>query len=219
WLSPTSAGIEHSFDHGAGVVRAHRIERYDAIVLKRAEAPVDPIERAALMGEALVERGPTDTDRRLLLRLAAAGVTVDFDATARAAGALVARIDDFDLGSHLPAHARRALQHDVPTDLLLPSGRRARLDYRDDGRVIASVKLQELFGLAETPRVGTARTPVTFELLAPNGRPVQVTSDLRSFWTHGYQEVRKELRARYPRHPWPEDPWTAPPTHRTVKRR
>ena len=101
----------------------------------------------------------------------------------------------------------------------MPSGRRARLDYRDDGRVIASVKLQELFGLAETPRVGTARTPVTFELLAPNGRPVQVTSDLRSFWTHGYQEVRKQLRARYPRHPWPEDPWTAPPTHRTVKRR
>ncbi len=219
WLAPTSVRIEHGFDQAAGVVRAHRVERYDAIVLSRADAPVDPIERAALMGEALVERGPTDADRRLLSRLASAGVTVDFDATARAAGALVARIDDFDLGRHLPAHARRALQHDVPTDLLLPSGRRARLDYRDDGRVIASVKLQELFGLAETPRVGTARIPVTFELLAPNGRPVQVTSDLRSFWTHGYQEVRKQLRARYPRHPWPEDPWTAPPTHRTVKRR
>ena len=83
---------------------------------------------------------------------------------------------------------------------------------------MASVKLQELFGLAETPRLGRQGTPVLFELLAPNGRPVQVTSDLRSFWTTSYQQVRKELRGRYPRHPWPEDPWTAQPTHRPVKR-
>jgi ATP-dependent helicase HrpB len=100
----------------------------------------------------------------------------------------------------------------------LPSGRTAALEYREDGRVVASVKLQELFGLADTPRVGPARTPVTFQLLAPNGRPVQVTTDLRSFWTTGYQEVRKELRARYPKHPWPDDPWTATPTHRTRRR-
>jgi len=78
--------------------------------------------------------------------------------------------------------------------------------------------LQELFGLAESPRLGPHQTPVTFELLAPSGRPVQVTADLRSFWMNGYQEVRKELRARYPRHPWPEDPWTAQATHRTKKR-
>ena len=100
----------------------------------------------------------------------------------------------------------------------LPSGRTARLDYREDGSVVAAVKLQELFGLAETPRIGPHQTPITFELLAPNGRPVQVTRDLRSFWNGAYQEVRKELRARYPRHPWPEDPWTAKPTHRTKKR-
>jgi ATP-dependent helicase HrpB len=100
----------------------------------------------------------------------------------------------------------------------LPSGRTARLEYRDDGSVFAAVKLQELFGLAETPRVGPDRIPVTFELLAPNGRPVQVTRDLRSFWTNTYPAVRKELRGRYPRHPWPEDPWTAKATHRTTKR-
>jgi len=102
--------------------------------------------------------------------------------------------------------------------ITLPSGRKAKLDVRDDGSIVASVKLQELFGLAETPRVGPNRTPVTFELLAPNGRPVQTTRDLRSFWEKIYPEVRKELRGRYPKHPWPEDPWSAKPTHRTKKK-
>jgi len=103
-----------------------------------------------------------------------------------------------------------------PERLDLPSGRSAKLEYREDGSIVASVKLQELFGLADTPKIGS--TPVTFELLAPNGRPVQITRDLRSFWNGAYQEVRKELRGRYPRHPWPEDPWTAPATHRTKRR-
>jgi ATP-dependent helicase HrpB len=84
--------------------------------------------------------------------------------------------------------------------------------------VSASVKLQELFGLAQTPRVGPRREPVTLLLLAPNGRPVQTTRDLSGFWERLYPEVRRELRGRYPRHPWPEDPWSAPPTHRTKPR-
>jgi ATP-dependent RNA helicase HrpB len=113
-----------------------------------------------------------------------------------------------------PKRERRVLPG--PAELALPSGRNAKLDYRDDGSIVAAVKLQELFGLADTPRING--TPVTFELLSPAGRPVQVTRDLRSFWNGAYQEVRKELRARYPRHPWPEDPWTAVPTHRTKKR-
>jgi ATP-dependent helicase HrpB len=92
--------------------------------------------------------------------------------------------------------------------------RRARLDYQEDGTVSASVKLQELFGLAETPRIGPRREPVLLSLLAPNWRPVQLTRDLRSFWDRTYPEVRKELRGRYPKHPWPEDPWNSPPTHR-----
>ena len=106
----------------------------------------------------------------------------------------------------------------APKSLPLPSGRNAPLEYRDDGSVVASAKLQELFGLAETPRLGPKGVPVTFALLAPNGRPVQVTRDLKSFWNGAYQEVRKELRGRYPKHPWPEDPWTATPTHRTKRR-
>ena len=100
----------------------------------------------------------------------------------------------------------------------MPSGRDVPLEYRDGGIVAAAVKLQELFGLADSPRIGPRRVPVTFELLAPNGRPVQVTNDLRSFWARGYPEVRKELRARYPKHPWPEDPMTATPTARTTRR-
>jgi ATP-dependent helicase HrpB len=116
----------------------------------------------------------------------------------------------------LDPELQRRLAMRGPERLELPSGRSVRLEYREDGSVFAAVKLQELFGLGETPRIGS--TPVTFELLSPAGRPVQVTRDLRSFWNGAYQEVRKELRARYPRHPWPEDPWTAQATHRTKKR-
>jgi len=116
-----------------------------------------------------------------------------------------------------PAEVRR-LAVNGPAQLALPSGRSVRLEYREDGSIFASAKLQELFGLAETPRIGTNQTLVTFQLLSPAGRPVQVTRDLRSFWNNGYHEVRKELRARYPKHPWPDDPWTAEPTHRAKRR-
>jgi ATP-dependent helicase HrpB len=107
----------------------------------------------------------------------------------------------------------------APERLDLPSGRTAKLKYQEDGSVVASVKLQELFGLADTPKIGPKNVPVTFALLSPAGRPVQVTRDLRSFWNGAYKEVRKELRARYPKHPWPEDPWSATPTHRAKPRR
>jgi ATP-dependent helicase HrpB len=92
------------------------------------------------------------------------------------------------------------------------------IEYETDGSVSVSVKLQELFGLGETPTLGPNKIPITFHLLAPNGRPVQTTRDLKSFWERTYPEVRKELRGRYPRHPWPDDPWTATPTHRTKRR-
>jgi ATP-dependent RNA helicase HrpB len=81
------------------------------------------------------------------------------------------------------------------------------------------VKLQELFGLRASPRLGPKAEPVLLLLLAPNGRPVQTTRDLESFWTRTYPEVRKELRGRYPRHPWPEDPWRAAPTARAKPRK
>ena len=114
---------------------------------------------------------------------------------------------------------QQRLDRAAPPRLAVPSGRSHPLEYHADGTVSASVKLQELFGLAETPRVGPRQEPVLFLLLAPNARPVQTTRDLRSFWERTYPEVRKELRGRYPKHPWPEDPWTATATARTQKRR
>ena len=106
----------------------------------------------------------------------------------------------------------------APERLEVPSGSNIRLDYAaEDGPVLAC-KLQELFGLAETPCVAGGRVPVLIHLLSPAGRPLAVTRDLRSFWTSVYPEVKKEMKGRYPRHPWPDDPWNAIAT-RHVKRR
>ena len=136
----------------------------------------------------------------------------------RAAAYGVRSLDEVRLEGALPPDVARALDRDAPESLLVPSGRHVALEYNEDGSVSASVKLQELFGLAETPRVGRQREAVVLALLAPNGRPVQLTRDLRSFWDRTYPEVRKELRGRYPKHPWPEDPWTATPTGKTTKK-
>ncbi|MFI8361118.1 ATP-dependent helicase HrpB [Streptomyces sp. NPDC085612] len=103
----------------------------------------------------------------------------------------------------------------APERIEVPSGSRIRVDYTD-GQPVLAVKLQELFGLAETPRV--AGVPVLVHLLSPAGRPAAVTADLASFWQGGYRAVRAELRGRYPKHPWPEDPATAVPTRHTNAR-
>lgn len=218
WIEPTSVAVEHIFDVSAGRVRANRVSRYGAIVLSSSDTQIDQAEAERLIALALLERGPDAADRQLLVRCTVAGAPTTFEALVCEAAKSARRIDDVSLATSLSPQVVQRLARDAPADLPLPSGRRARLEYRDDGRIVAAVKLQELFGLADTPHIGPSRIPVTFELLAPNGRPVQVTSDLRSFWTTGYQQVRRELRARYPRHPWPEDPWTAQPTHRTVRR-
>jgi ATP-dependent helicase HrpB len=110
----------------------------------------------------------------------------------------------------------------VPESLAVPSGSRIRIDYPDagdtTGRPVVAVKLQECFGWAETPRLADGRVPVLFHLLSPARRPLAVTDDLASFWSGPYAQVRAEMRGRYPRHPWPEDPWTAPATARTKPR-
>ena len=107
----------------------------------------------------------------------------------------------------------------APTYLSVPSGSRKRLQYHTDGSPpVLAVKLQELFGLTETPRIAQGRIPLTLHLLSPAQRPIQVTSDLASFWQNTYPEVKKELKGRYPKHPWPDDPLHAP-AQAGVKRR
>lgn len=118
------------------------------------------------------------------------------------------------------SHAQRqAVDREAPERLTVPSGSRIVLQYELGRPPVLAVRIQELFGLAETPRVAAGRVPVLLHLLAPNYRPQQVTDDLASFWHNTYTQVRKELRARYPRHAWPEDPWSAPAQSRPQRRR
>jgi ATP-dependent helicase HrpB len=122
------------------------------------------------------------------------------------------------LESLLTWQQRQELPRLVPTHLTVPSGSHVRLDYDQNETPVLAVRLQEMFGCQDTPRIAGGRVPVMVHLLSPAGRPVQVTKDLASFWRSAYQEVKKELRGRYPRHHWPDDPLTATPTNRTKRR-
>lgn len=121
------------------------------------------------------------------------------------------------LRAQLTPQNLRTLDQLAPTHLEVPSGSHVRLDYSPERPVLA-VKLQELFGSTGTPRIAGGRVPVLLHLLSPAQRPVQVTDDLAGFWERSYPEVRKELRGRYPKHPWPDDPLSATPTRRTKGR-
>ncbi len=133
-----------------------------------------------------------------------------------------AQFDGLDLGSALaallPYPLQRRLTDQAPTRLPLPSGSSAAVDYRAEGGPVLAVKLQEMFGQTDTPCVAGGRTPLTLHLLSPAGRPLQITRDLAGFWRAGYPAVRAEMRGRYPRHPWPDDPLNATPTGKTKKR-
>ncbi len=116
------------------------------------------------------------------------------------------------LASRLDPVQRQRLDVLAPTHLPMPSGSRRRLEYAANAAPILAVRLQEVFGLAETPRVCGGRIPLVLHLLSPAQRPIQVTQDLAGFWNRTYAEVKKELKGRYPKHFWPDDPWNAPPT-------
>ena len=217
WLVPTSRQTVHWIDE-SGRVRAAVVERYGELIMSERPAEVDPDAAAGLLAASWMN-GQASAERiALLRRLRFAGVDIDLEQTARAAAYGARTAADIDIAAQLDPDVRRRVDRDAPERLTVPSGRSVPLEYHDDGSVSASVKLQELFGLAETPRIGPRREPVLLALLAPNGRPVQMTRDLRSFWDRTYADVRKELRGRYPKHPWPEDPWNAPPTARAKRR-
>lgn len=128
------------------------------------------------------------------------------------------RLTDLLLG-RLTETQKRELERLAPSHMQVPGGSRMAIDYRSEAAPVLAVKLQELFGLIATPRIGGGTVALTIHLLSPAARPLAVTQDLRSFWENTYPEIRKQLRARYPKHPWPENPLTAAPTRKTIRKR
>jgi ATP-dependent helicase HrpB len=219
--------------------------RFGAIVLERRSVPVKPEDALPALLAAVRAKGlgvlPWSAHaQRLRARMQALRAWMpELGLPDVSDAALLASLDDWlapqldgkhrldALGAEELSHAlgslfdhgqRRTLDAQAPENLTVPSGQSRRLEYAEGEPPVLAVKLQELFGLADTPRVGGGRIPVTLHLLSPAGRPIQVTQDLKGFWERTYPEVRKELKGRYPRHPWPDDPWTATPTHRAKPR-
>ena len=128
------------------------------------------------------------------------------------------------LKSTTPWAMRQKIDALAPTRIQVPSGMERAIEYDFDDEAdapvapVLAVKLQELFGLADTPRIADGRVPLTLHLLSPGGKPLQITQDLKGFWDRTYPEVKKEMKGRYPKHPWPDDPWSATATHRAKPR-
>ncbi|MGW5049080.1 ATP-dependent helicase HrpB [Streptomyces griseoluteus] len=228
-----------------GEVVARRVERLGAVELAvRALARPDPESVRAALVHGLEREGLgllrwTEHARLLRQRLAFLRARLGEPWPDVSQEALLARVDAWlepelgrarrraDLGRIdagraltrlLPWAGGEAARLDelAPERIGVPSGSRVRVDYTDPERPVLAVKLQEMFGLRETPEV--AGVPLLVHLLSPAGRPAAVTADLASFWRDGYRAVRAELRGRYPKHPWPEDPATAEPTRHTTAR-
>jgi len=175
-------------------------------------------ERVALLRTAYPEdQWPDLSDAALLARL-------DEWLTPFLAGITrrghMAKLDlDAALRSLLPWPLPQRLDDLAPTHLGVPSGSRIAVDYSVAGAPALYVKLQEVFGLRDTPAIAGGRIPVTLHLLSPAQRPIAVTADLKSFWANVYPQVRGEMRGRYPRHAWPENPLDATATRRSLKPR
>lgn len=175
--------------------------------------------RLAILHRVLGDPWPDVSDAGLLERIAD-WLTPELEAIA--AGRLVEKVDLLEpLRRLLPWPEAVRLAELVPERLRVPSGSLIRIDYADadsTGHPVVAVKLQECFGWAETPKIVAGRVPVLFHLLSPAGRPLAVTGDLASFWSGPYAQVRAEMRGRYPKHPWPEDPWSARATAKVKSR-
>ncbi|QLH21111.1 ATP-dependent RNA helicase [Streptomyces sp. Rer75] len=192
---------------GTGLLRwsaqATAVRQRMAFLHRELGAPWPDVSEAALLA---------DPDAWLGVELGRARRRADLERVD--AGQALARLLPWATG-----HAAR-FEELAPERIEVPSGSRVRVDYGDgDGQPVLAAKLQELFGWQESPRIAGGRVPLLVHLLSPAGRPAAVTADLASFWRDGYRSVRAELRGRYPKHPWPEDPTTAEPTRRTNARR
>jgi ATP-dependent helicase HrpB len=238
------ARSEVTFDAASASLRARVTRRLGALALAEQPLPVEPSrETASVLAEGLARLGLdrlpwTKTlrqwrDRVLFLRAAEGDEWPDLsDATLTAAmtdwlGPLLqSKIALADLSPDelaaalealLPYGLRKRLDAEAPTHFAAPSGSRVPIEYADEGAKLA-IRVQELFGLDRHPTVARGRVPLLIELLSPAHRPVQVTRDLPGFWRGSYAAVKAEMRGRYPRHPWPDDPLAAPATRRAKPR-
>jgi len=245
WLPPglVREVDELSWDEARSRVVARRVTRFEDLELAARELPLAPGEEAAalladraaanLAGALALAEPEVVSLRARLAFLAAArpelGLPVVDDAflCALLPGLAAGRRSFEELRraplaatilATLPWPQREALDREAPERLEVPSGSRVRVDYSDPRRPVLAARIQEMFGLLETPRLAGGRIPVLLHLLAPNGRPQQVTGDLASFWTNTYPRVRRELAGRYPKHDWPDDPLAARPRRRPARR-
>jgi ATP-dependent helicase HrpB len=236
---------ETSFDKSAMALRARRRKRLHAITLSEQNLPVEASAQTAQIladgfAAAGLERLPWSKplkqwrDRVMFLRATAPDEWPNLSDVALAASrsewltpALMDKISlsDFSAGdlsdammNLLPWDKRARLEREAPTHFTAPTGTSLPIDYEAEQGPTIAVRLQELFGLNVHPAIANGKLPLVLELLSPAHRPVQVTRDLPGFWRGSYAAVRADLRGRYPRHPWPEDPASAPPTRRVKPR-
>jgi len=241
WLAMTEE-TQMRFDKQNERAVAERRWMYRDLCIRAASVPADPREAARIVAE----HASQDLDGALRISPAVASFMTRFERLrewmpelelpAMGRDALQGMLPELCQGARSFAELRRidllvrlksrltynqltALEMHAPERIELPSGSSQRLDYQLKGPPVLAVQLQNLFGLAATPTVAGGRVQVLLHLLAPNRRPVQVTQDLKSFWNNTYAQVRKDLRARYPRHSWPEDPWTAIPESRPRRKK
>jgi ATP-dependent RNA helicase HrpB len=234
-----------TFDRGSASLRARRSRRLGALVLAEKIKPVEPgSDNAKLLAEGIAALGigklPWSKpqlqlrDRVQFLRKAEGGEWPDLSDEALAHGAAdwlspflpgktaLSQIGADDLAGALdallPWALRKRLDAEAPTHFTAPSGSHVPIDYEAEEGPKLSIRVQELFGLAVHPAIAGGRVPLVIELLSPAHRPVQVTRDLPGFWRGSYAAVRTEMRGRYPRHPWPDDPLHAPATRRAKRR-
>jgi ATP-dependent helicase HrpB len=232
-------------DDATGAVVARRRERLGEIMLRESSVgspPPDRVRRVLL--DAIARRGLAtlpwrDAARRLRDRIAFAAahdpawpdvsdsaLLASLDEWLGPSLETLRRLDDLQrvdyvalLENLLDWRQRRELDELAPSHVEVPSGSRLPIDYSDPNAPVLAVRIQEVFGMPESPRVFGGRVPVTMHLLSPASRPVQVTQDLAGFWRTSYFDVRKDLRGRYPKHDWPEDPLAATATRRAKPRR
>lgn len=172
--------------------------------------------RLAFMHKTEPDGGWPDTSDDGLLKTIDEWLAGFLDGVTRAADFHRIKLHDA-MSTLLDWEKKKRLDTMAPPSIVVPSGSSIRIDYSTDEPFLA-VRLQEMFGLTDTPAIANGRVPLLLRLLSPARRPVQVTRDLRSFWKNGYPEVKRDLKGRYPKHHWPDDPWTATPTARAKPR-